>query len=166
MQCEARNPRKTLAGESPGLIGTTMLTLGAGPTAPFETKLVIEVSSHRKTGCQPTRRFSAENRQIFAQNRPKLSEKRPFPARKASGGIDPGHFDHQERDFSLKIRPFHEKNYPGDDLLSRWGLPISTISAGGLNFRVRNGNGCDPSASVTRVNQTKPCRGQPSRSSN
>jgi hypothetical protein len=28
-------------------------------------------------------------------------------------------------------------------------LPPSTIGAGGLNFRVRNGNGCDPSALAT-----------------
>ena len=29
------------------------------------------------------------------------------------------------------------------------GLPSSTIGAGGLNDRVRNGNGCDPSAIAT-----------------
>ena len=29
------------------------------------------------------------------------------------------------------------------------GLPPSTIGAGGLNFRVRNGNGCDPAAMAT-----------------
>ena len=29
------------------------------------------------------------------------------------------------------------------------GLPPSTIGAGGLNFRVRNGNGCDPAALAT-----------------
>ncbi len=38
---------------------------------------------------------------------------------------------------------------PGDDLLSQGGLPLSTIGAEGLNFRVRNGNGCDPLAQVT-----------------
>ena len=32
------------------------------------------------------------------------------------------------------------------------GYPGSTIGAGGLNGRVRNGNGCDPSAMVTGVN--------------
>jgi hypothetical protein len=31
------------------------------------------------------------------------------------------------------------------------GLPPSTIGAGGLNFRVRNGNGCDPSAVATET---------------
>ncbi len=31
------------------------------------------------------------------------------------------------------------------------GLPPSTIGAGGLNFRVRNGNGCDPSAIATEI---------------
>jgi hypothetical protein len=31
------------------------------------------------------------------------------------------------------------------------GHPPSTISAGGLNFRVRNGNGCDPSAIATEI---------------
>jgi hypothetical protein len=30
-------------------------------------------------------------------------------------------------------------------------LPPSTIGAGGLNFRVRNGNGCDPSAVATET---------------
>src|ERR1700730_8083475 len=29
------------------------------------------------------------------------------------------------------------------------GLPPSTIGAGRLNFRVRNGNGCDPAAMAT-----------------
>ena len=42
-----------------------------------------------------------------------------------------------------------DKKKPGDDLLSH-GLNRSTIGAGGLNFRVRNGNGWDPSAVVTR----------------
>src|SRR6266496_2889250 len=32
------------------------------------------------------------------------------------------------------------------------GLPRSTIGAGGLNCRVRNGNGCGPSAKVTGKN--------------
>ena len=32
------------------------------------------------------------------------------------------------------------------------GYPDSTIGAGGLNGRVRNGNGCDPSAMVTGMN--------------
>ncbi len=41
------------------------------------------------------------------------------------------------------------KKKPGNDLLSH-GLCRSTIGAGGLNFRVRNGNGWDPSAMVTR----------------
>jgi hypothetical protein len=31
------------------------------------------------------------------------------------------------------------------------GLPPSTIGAGGLNFRVRNGYGCDPSAMATEI---------------
>ena len=35
------------------------------------------------------------------------------------------------------------------------GCPDSTIGAGGLNYRVRNGNGCDPSAMVTGVNLSK-----------
>ena len=30
-------------------------------------------------------------------------------------------------------------------------LPPSTIGAGGLNFRVRNGNGCDPTAMATEI---------------
>ena len=37
---------------------------------------------------------------------------------------------------------------PGNDLLSRLN---STIGAGGLNFRVRDGNGWDTSAIVTRL---------------
>ena len=41
------------------------------------------------------------------------------------------------------------KKMPGDDLLSH-PLGGSTIGAGGLNFRGRNGNGCFPSAVVTR----------------
>ena len=42
------------------------------------------------------------------------------------------------------------KKSPGDDLLShQWTGSI--IGAGGLNFRVRNGIGCGPSAVVTRT---------------
>ena len=37
---------------------------------------------------------------------------------------------------------------PGNVLLSH-GLHRSTIAAVGLNFRVRNGNGCDPHAMIT-----------------
>ena len=29
--------------------------------------------------------------------------------------------------------------------------PVSTIDAGGLNFRIRNGNGCGPSANSTEI---------------
>src|SRR5207245_6158841 len=35
------------------------------------------------------------------------------------------------------------------------GRPDSTIGAGGLNGRVRNGNGCDPSAMVTGMELSK-----------
>src|SRR5207247_8564786 len=35
------------------------------------------------------------------------------------------------------------------------GYPGSTIGAGGLNGRVRNGNGCDPSAMVTGMKLVK-----------
>src|SRR5712691_8640100 len=35
------------------------------------------------------------------------------------------------------------------------GDPGSTIGAGGLNGRVRNGNGCDPSAMVTGIKLSK-----------
>jgi hypothetical protein len=42
-----------------------------------------------------------------------------------------------------------KKINPGNDLLSH-SITCSTISAGGLNCRVRDGNGCDPSAIVTR----------------
>ena len=38
----------------------------------------------------------------------------------------------------------------GSDLLSQGSCP-STISAGGLNFRVRDGNGCGPSAVAARM---------------
>src|SRR6266568_1189739 len=38
------------------------------------------------------------------------------------------------------------------------GYPDSTIGAGGLNFRVRNGNGCLPSAMVTERNGLYPVR--------
>ncbi len=41
------------------------------------------------------------------------------------------------------------KKLPGSDLLSRGILP-STIGAGGLNCRVRDGNGCFPSAITAR----------------
>ena len=40
---------------------------------------------------------------------------------------------------------------PGGDLLSQEDLPPSTIGAGGLNCRVRNGNGCVPAAMATGI---------------
>ena len=46
--------------------------------------------------------------------------------------------------------PFRKN--PGNVLLSH-GLHRSTIAAEGLNFRVRNGNGCDPLAMVTEKNK-------------
>jgi hypothetical protein len=41
------------------------------------------------------------------------------------------------------------KNTPGSDLLSHAVPPRSTIGGRELNFRVRNGNGCDPSPMTT-----------------
>ena len=38
---------------------------------------------------------------------------------------------------------------PGDDLLSHASYPRSTIGAVGLNFRVRDGFGCDSYAMIT-----------------
>ncbi len=38
------------------------------------------------------------------------------------------------------------------------GLPGSTIGAGGLNFRVRKGNGCDPSAIATEAKSSSTIR--------
>ena len=43
-------------------------------------------------------------------------------------------------DFEIRRRP----TLPG-------GLPPSTIGAGSLNFRVRDGNGCDPAAIATEI---------------
>ena len=40
-------------------------------------------------------------------------------------------------------------NIPGDYLLSHASLPRSTIGATGLNFRVRDGIGCNSCAIVT-----------------
>src|SRR5207302_8580342 len=54
--------------------------------------------------------------------------------------------------------PYTRKRPPKEPLLLRrirrrptlpGGLPPSTIGAGGLNFRVRNGNGCDSAAMAT-----------------
>ena len=42
-----------------------------------------------------------------------------------------------------------QKNNPGSDLLSHAVSPRSTIGGRELNFRVRNGNGCDPSPMTT-----------------
>ena len=44
-----------------------------------------------------------------------------------------------------------EKKSPGDDLLSHAQIR-SIIGDGGLNCRVRDGNGCTPSSMVTRTN--------------
>ena len=39
--------------------------------------------------------------------------------------------------------------YPGDDLLSHALIAHSTIGPAGLNFRVRDGNGCFPCGKIT-----------------
>ena len=65
-------------------------------------------------------------------------KKRPFQAKRPRVLSDPG-----------PLPVFSIIPNPGDDLLSQGGLPLSTIGAEGLNFRVRNGNGCDPLAQVT-----------------
>ena len=62
-----------------------------------------------------------------------------------------------ERDLSCgrlaAARPSGHKKKSGNDLLSH--LMGSTIGAGGLNFRVRNGNGWDPSAIVARLKSSR-----------
>jgi hypothetical protein len=45
--------------------------------------------------------------------------------------------------------------FPGRDLLSRDAYGHSTIGAGGLNCRVRDGNGCYTSAMTTGNLQTR-----------
>ena len=52
---------------------------------------------------------------------------------------------------------------PGDDLLSQEDLPPSTIGAGGLNCRVRNGNGCVPAAMATGICSNVSSRREPRR---
>jgi hypothetical protein len=55
----------------------------------------------------------------------------------------------------------HRRAMNGNEIKSRQrptlppGYPGSTIGAGGLNGRVRNGNGCDPSAMVTGMKLSK-----------
>ena len=48
------------------------------------------------------------------------------------------------------FQKFKKEKIPGTDLLSQAGRPPSTIGPGGLNDRVRNGNGCGPSGMGTR----------------
>ena len=52
--------------------------------------------------------------------------------------------------FIIKKKPSEEGYYkvPGDDLLSHASFPRSTIGAIGLNFRVRNGIGCNTYAII------------------
>ena len=54
-----------------------------------------------------------------------------------------------ERDDARPSRAGIIQKEPGGDLLSQENRPPSTIGAGGLNCRVRNGNGCDPAAMAT-----------------
>ena len=42
-----------------------------------------------------------------------------------------------------------QRNNPGSDLLSHTPYACSTIGGSRLNFRVRNGNGCDPAPMTT-----------------
>ena len=56
---------------------------------------------------------------------------------------------------NAKERPHRGEGAPPREIRRRptlpGGLPPSTIGAGGLNFRVRNGNGCDPAAMATEI---------------
>ena len=56
----------------------------------------------------------------------------------------------------MLIRYFLGIKKPGNDLLSH--IECSTIGAGGLNDRVRDGNGCGPAAIATRLNNQKEYR--------
>ena len=49
-----------------------------------------------------------------------------------------------------RMKPSNLLSFPGDDMLSR-ALRPSTICAEGLNCRVRDGNGWDPFAKITRT---------------
>ncbi len=54
----------------------------------------------------------------------------------------------------VRLRPmsgFKQKKDPDHDLLSRALSVHAIIGPGGLNFRVRNGNGCFPPGMVVRV---------------
>ena len=50
--------------------------------------------------------------------------------------------------FTLEVKT--KNPYPGSDLLSH-DISHSIIGPGGLNFRVRNGNGCFPSGMATGI---------------
>jgi hypothetical protein len=58
----------------------------------------------------------------------------------------PGERHTKKPDCLVAIGPFIIN--PGDDLLSHKVDPCSTMGPGGLNFRVRDGNGCDPSGMI------------------
>lgn len=53
------------------------------------------------------------------------------------------------RSIEPRLQPGDAMNNPGGDLLSQGGKPPSTIGAGGLSFRIRNGNGRFPAAMTT-----------------
>ena len=68
-------------------------------------------------------------------------------ADQASPGIEPGNQQDKKKAPSLVFTRWGH-NIRQRPTLPR-GFPRSTIGSGGLNFRVRDGNGCDPTEMAT-----------------
>ena len=86
----------------------------------------------------------------LAARRPHLpSERRAIPANRSRSQSDEKHRDENAKNGTQGSRS------SAKEIRRRPTLPgtlvPSTIGAGGLNFRVRDGNGCDPSAMATEI---------------
>ena len=95
-------------------------------------------------------------RMIFLRFFPTFSSK--FRRNRQSGAVVDQSAELNTENYELKVSRARKEKPP----TVRWGVsrnpaatysprrgPPSTIGAGGLNCRVRNGNGCDPTAKTT-----------------
>ena len=129
-----------------------------GPTIPVDDRRPSPPPMAEPPARHPTLRHPLESPTDVRCRRPATGR---CPAEAASGARRRGggrRVSHGLQTTGRPVRPRTRKRLPRGEPFSKkfrrrptlpGGLPPSTIGAGGLNFRVRHGNGCDSTAIAT-----------------
>ena len=107
-------------------------------------KLLIISFSHHQTPCKSTGRLTGKFKPVFA---PKWISS--FVPAGSNGAFQESEFWENSKKKARLFAGFSSKKSRQRPTLPH-SYPCSTIGAEGLNFRVRNGNGCFPFAMVTK----------------